>query len=298
MAEKKKWPQKLAELLDKTFEKNQFWIEPGILPKGGTMLFGGAAAIGKSFVLLEISRALATGTRPFDSSLFSVPQKAKVLVIEQELGERELQERSSQTFARHKPLQYSENLYYLSKVPEMQLNEAEGAKYLHEAIGKVEPNIVMLDPISMFHHYDENSNSEIGELFRRLEKIKESYANLDLSFIITHHFRKPSTSTWNKPDPLSPYNFSGSQRWFNTPDTRVTFNRTKNLADGSGWFLESRWIPRMGKQLEDITFLITPNNEEAQVRIHSGGGDKDGVESKKPLPMVARKTTKKGEDID
>lgn len=263
------------------------------------MLFGGEAKIGKSLVMLELARSLATGTRPFDSSLFSVPSKAKVLIVEQELGEMELQNRSSQTFSRHKPLQYSENIYTLSKVPEMQLNEPEGAKYLHEAIGKVEPNVVILDPISMFHHYDENSNSEIGELFRRLEKIKESYANLDLSFILSHHFRKPSTSTWNKPDPLSPYNFSGSQRWFNTPDTLVTFHKTKTLKDNSGWFLDSRWVPRMGKQLEDITLLLEPKNEEAQVRVHSGGGDPDGVESKKPLPMVARKMPpRREEDID
>jgi len=261
------------------------------------MLFGGAAKIGKSYIMLELARALATATRPFDSDLFTVPQKAKVLVIEQELGEYELQKRLQLTLSNHTPFSYENTFNYLSKVPDMQLNQHEGFKYLYEEIEKSKPNVVFLDPISMFHGFDENSNSEIGELFRRLDKIKEAFQDLDLSFVLSHHFRKPSNSSYGKPsDNLSPYNFSGSQRWFNTPDTLATFDRGKTLEDKSGWFLNSRWIPRKGRQPDDIVFLVEPENTERQVRIYSGGGDKDGGGGK-PLPIVKRFSKAKNQDI-
>lgn len=297
MSVSRKYPEKLSALLNKSLPKDLFWIEPSILPKRGTMLFGGAAKIGKSYIMLELARALATATRPFDSDLFTVPQKAKVLVIEQELGEYELQKRSEITVQNHIPLTYEETFYYLSIAPDMQLNQHEGFKYLYECVEKVEPNVVFLDPISMFHGFDENSNSEIGELFRRIEKIKEAFRHKDLAFVLSHHFRKPASSTYGKPsDPLSPYNFSGSQRWFNTPDTLATFTRGKTLADKSGWFVDSRWIPRKGKQPDDITFLVKPEDPERQVRIHHGGGDRDGGDDR-PLPIVKRFTKAKNEDV-
>ena len=305
MTEKKerKKAQKVSELLQKDLPKNLFYLEPAILPKGGVMLFGGEAKIFKSGIMIELARALATGTRPFDSEIFTVPKKARVLLVEQELGENELQKRLSHTLARHKHVQFDEYLYYLSVVPDMQLNTPDGLGYLHEQIVSIKPNVVILDPISMFHGYDENSNTEIGELFKRLAKIKESVPELELSFILSHHFKKPSTAKWNKPDPLTPYNFSGSQRWFNTPDTLVTFNRTKTLSDKSGWYLDSRWIPRRGKQLDDITFIVKPEDEECQIRVFMGGNDVKKDEKPKretKLPFVVsiedEKKRKKNKD--
>lgn len=268
------------------------------------MLFGGLAATGKSLVMLELARALCTGTRPFDSALFSVPKKCNVLIIEQELGEYELQKRLSHTLSRHKYTQYSDTLHYLSSVPEMQLNLSDGLNYLYEEIERTQPNVVFLDPISMFHHYDENSNSDIGELFRRLEIVRAQFPHLDIAYVLSHHFRKPPTSNWSKPDPLNMYNFSGSQRWCNTPDTRVTFHRSKNLPDKSGWFLQSRWVPRRGKQLEDITFICKPEESDGAVRVFSGGGDKEGIvsteESKLPFLKLhdENKKRKKDKEID
>lgn len=239
--------------------------------------------------MLEFARCLATGFRPFDSPLFWVPERAKVLLIEQELGEHELHKRTSTTFARHKPTQYADNIYYLSQVPEMQINEPNGLQYLVDAIDHVKPNVVFLDPISMFHGFDENSNTEIGLLFQRLAKIRAGYANEELSFVISHHFKKPGMGQY-KADPLDAYNFSGSQRWYNTPDTRVTFNRYKDLPDSSGWYVNSRWIPRRGKKLDDIKFLITPTDEHCQIRVVSGETDVETGEKAKLLPDI-KKTT-------
>jgi len=63
----------------------------------------------------------------------------------------------------------------------------------------------------------------------------------------------------------------------------------------------------MGKQLDDITFLIRPEDEDCQVQVHSGGGDKDGTcgpttlgstASSSKLPFVVSREREKEREID
>jgi len=268
-------PISFADLLEKELPPDQFWIEPGILPKRGTWLFGGEAKIGKSFIMLELARALATKTRPFGSHVFSVPEECRVLFIEQELGEYELKKRVKETFIKHKKHSFRKNVFALSKIPEMQLSVPDGVKLLVDAIDEVKPNIVMLDPISMFHGYDENNNSEIAELFRRIELIKKAYLSLDLSFVISHHFKKPPTyrNANDSFDDLSAYNFSGSQKWFNTPDTITTVKRVLTYPDNTGWHIRTRWVTRQGQPPNDMIFKIEPSNKDGIVQVYQVVGE-------------------------
>ena len=74
------------------------WVEPAILPKGGLLLFGGESKIGKSFLVLEMMRALATGEDMFGNPQFVIPERAKVVLIEQELGDYILRGRAVEVF--------------------------------------------------------------------------------------------------------------------------------------------------------------------------------------------------------
>ena len=74
------------------------WVEPAISPKGGLLLFGGESKIGKSFLVLEMMRALATGEDMFGNPQFVIPERAKVVLIEQELGDYILRGRAVEVF--------------------------------------------------------------------------------------------------------------------------------------------------------------------------------------------------------
>ncbi len=52
-------PWNMAELIERPLPERQCYIEPAVLPYGGCMLFGGWAKVGKSFIMLELARAVA-----------------------------------------------------------------------------------------------------------------------------------------------------------------------------------------------------------------------------------------------
>jgi hypothetical protein len=281
-------PQKVSDLLEEHIIPNPCWVDPFLLPKGGLWLLGGLAKIGKSFITLELARALSTGTRPFDSHYFTVGEPARVLLCEQEIGRIGLQKRISDTIARHPVHQLSENFWILSKCPELQISTEEGRKILFNACKIVEPNVVILDPISKLHGYDENNNQEIEEMFRRLAQLRGEFEHTGMGMILTHHFRKPSK--YENYDHLDPYNFAGSRKWFDSPDTITTVQRTKTLADKSGWIVRTRWELRHGEPLEEMDFIIKPKDLEGQVKFLSLAEDADQMPVKTKLPQPAVKT--------
>src|SRR5277367_3161954 len=90
---------RVSELLRRDFPDNPSFIEPSLLTKGGTLLLGGEAKCGKSFVMLEFCRALTTGKPLFGNPLFTVPEPVKVLYVEAENGERSCKERLTKIMA-------------------------------------------------------------------------------------------------------------------------------------------------------------------------------------------------------
>ena len=303
-------PRSLVELMEEEPPDEPCWIDPYVLPKGGVFLLGGEGKVGKSLIALELARALATGTRPFDSSLFTIREPARVLLCEQEVGMRSLRERSIIAFSRHKWSAVKENLFYLSQVPNLQLSSDEGRQILFDACVKVQPNVVVLDPISKMHGYEENSNTEIAELFRRLAILRSEFSHTGLALILTHHFRKKSNS--DSHDPLDKYNFSGSRKWVDDPDTIATVHRYKEIKDKAGrvesWFIRSSWTLRHGKPLPNLELFLKPEDTDGPVTFHAVEGDTsalprttlpklDRVEKKEKSTPLRRVVNISGEEI-
>jgi len=272
-------PQPLSALLAKQFPPDMFWLEPNILPKGGIMLFGGQAKIGKSFIALELIRALASGTSPFDYPLLQVPKAAKVLLIEQELGEYGLQKRIKTLFPPSVMSACNDNLWYLSMVPELKLDEVRGYDKLRKIVDKVKPNILVLDPISKMHNYEEQSNSQIGELLSKLSKLRKEFRELGLSIIMSHHFGKPPKTDSGKDsiDPLSPYNFRGASRWFDDVDAAVPVCRLGELTTLPHFATEiqTRWILRHGEELDDTIMTFNRKNDHRVIFDRFADGNKN-----------------------
>src|SRR5229473_198865 len=82
-----------VDLFATQFPPDFSYVEPGILVKGGTLLLGGLAKIGKSLVMMEVARSICTGKPLFNNPQFHVPAKKKVLYIEAENGPRSVKDR-------------------------------------------------------------------------------------------------------------------------------------------------------------------------------------------------------------
>lgn len=242
------------------------WIDPFCLPKRGIMLLAGEAKVAKSFFLLEIARALATGTQLFGNPFFRVTEQCRVLMVEQELGPWGFGQRVKKIFARHNPSAYANTFNYLSKEPDWRFDTPKGRDHIRETIIDYRPNIVILDPISYFYSVDDTNASNVGDLFRQIEHMKQMGLTDEMAVLVSHHMKKPPVGKNNRDgyDPLDPYNIRGSEKWFSAPDTIVTCNRLKG-GTKDRWYVDTRWKTRHGEEPPDVQFLVTPDDLTSQV---------------------------------
>lgn len=246
-----------SELRSRELPEVRWWIDP-ILPRGGTLLTGGEAGIGKSFIALEYIRALASGTPLFGHSRILPPGPARVLYVEQELGEAGLQERIRKVFA-EESAETAERCLYISKDTGIRLDSDEGIRRLRDHVYEFYPDVLVLDPVGYMMVGDENSNQAVNIIFQNLEWLKGT--NPDLGIILVHHFAKPPRSQDARYDPLEAYNFRGASAWKDRPDTRQTLTRVG--CSGGGWCLKTRYVTRHGRSPGELFLRV---GEDLRVR--------------------------------
>lgn len=265
-------PRRLVtDLILKPPQETPCWIDSAVLPKGGVLLFGGESKIGKSFLCLEMVRALATGTPLFGREEFRVRERARVLLVEQELGEFMLQPRVLKVFEEERAAgrlpDLDEWLYYESKNPKVSLSTTEGREQLAEWVERARPNVVILDPIGKLHAYAENEAGPINVLFMHLAALRDRFRDLGLSVVMTHHFGKLSPDPRSARDELDPLNFRGSSRWVSDPDSLITVKRLRKhkvVRDGEKWTwweLRMKFTLRAGTEPEDCYCSVNLHND-------------------------------------
>lgn len=267
-------PESVQSLIDTELPEVPAWIAPGVLPKRGILLFGGNAKIGKSFFAMEIGRSLVTGRNPFDCPFLSCPEKANVLLLDGELGKWTLKDRMSKTFASEPDKEaMSKRFFQISQPRGVRIDSSGHVDLIVRWIRECGANVLIIDPISKFHSYDENSNTEIARLFGKLEDIQDRCSDLDLSIILAHHTAKPPTMPGPDFNKFSPYVFRGAAKFFDSPDSLVVCNRIPKVKIGeNGWIVETSWTLRSGiSPLEEGTRFHVLENEDGRV-IYKGSG--------------------------
>ena len=260
--------ERVIDLLARDFPDNPSYIDPMILTKGGTLLLGGEAKVGKSFIMLELCRALTTGTPFMDNPSLKVPEPLRTLYIDAEVGERTNKARVLKIFNKADPRIWADNFYHVSKNLELQLDSHRGVAYFGDLIRDVRPNVLVLDPISFMHHGDENSAHDVGSLFLTLARLKERGRDEQLSIVFSHHFRKPPFGQYAIGyDYLGEYNFRGSSKWKDGGDTILTMSREDNFANADGseaWKLKLRFLCRHGPSAPEGEYAF---NRDGDLRI-------------------------------
>ena len=289
-------PPSFLDLRDKTFPDIPYWIGPMFLPKSGKLLLGGEAKIGKSWAVLELIRALATGQSAFGHDDFNVSAPCKVLFLEQEVKERGLKERVVDAFVRGPdPLTDEEigRIYYVSGDPRVCISEDSGRRFILDNVKHVQPNVIVLDPISKMHFYNESDATEISMLFAFFDFLIHEFKDLELSVVFTHHYKKPPTQRDETYDPLEPYNFRGSTKWKDDPDTIMTLKRMKNIRAGhEAWRCHSRIVFRQAASPPEAVYTFNAENDrrglfDHLVEVPSSIVPELGKRSAGDLPAVA-----------
>lgn len=279
-------PERVVDLLARQIETAPAYIAQNILTRNGTLLLGGEAKVGKSFLMLELARALTTGGLFLGNADFKVENPVRVIYIEAENGEVTTQKRIREIFKDEDTRVWENNFFHRSKDLDYQFDTAEGVGHFVKDVTNIRPNILILDPISFMFHKDENSAPDVGNLYLALARLKELGKAEDMSIVMSHHFKKPPYGQGAEGyDDLSEYNFRGSSKWKDGGDSLITMHRgkTSRHPDGSEWWtLKMRFLTRHGSSPPESWYAF---NQAQDLRIRARVGDegkpKEKVEMRK-----------------
>lgn len=221
-----------------------------VIPRGGKVLFGGETKIGKSWLSLNMIRALITKEPLFNVSQFVTHQQCRVLLIDQELGPASLGERCAQVFDDVPHNILKEQALVLSRFRGMKLTDLRAQQWIIDQCLAEKIQILYFDPIGKMHSYEENDNTAMNKFFDILDRILEATKEQEMSIIMTHHFSKSPKDNAVKWDKLALGNFRGAGVFISDPDTLITVNRIPDTGGREDqWKYQTRWTFRHGKDL-------------------------------------------------
>ena len=199
-----------TELLKKEFPPGQLWVEKGLIPKGGYILLAGPTKEGKTTLSLQLSLHLITKTTFLNQ--FPIPERARILYLFAENtlpGLRRILQKQVLAAKRFSWEISSENLSDLILQPghHISFDNKKGIQLTDELIRQHNPDLIILDPISLFTGGDLNKLDTVTRLINNLLDIG---IKRDCTWIIVSHYRKPSEQ---KIDPI--YQVIGSSGFGN-----------------------------------------------------------------------------------
>jgi hypothetical protein len=147
-------------------------------------VIGGAPKCAKTWLGLDLALSVATGTACLGR--YAVPRPGPVLVYLAEDALAVVRQRV-EGMARHRGLELAGVNLHVITVPALRLDREPHRQRLLETVRRLQPRLLLLDPLVRLHGIDENSATEVAGL---LAYFRELQRQLDLSVILVHHTRK------------------------------------------------------------------------------------------------------------
>ncbi len=173
---------RVAEIV--TQDDSPRWLIDQLWGAGAVGVIGGAPKCSKTWLALDMSLSVATGTTCLDR--YAVPEPGPVLIYLAEDSLAMVRERV-EGIARHRGVNLDEVPLHVITAPVLRLDREPHRTQLRETAKQLRPRLLLLDPLVRLHGIDENHAGEVAELlayFRSLQR------ELDLSVVLVHHTRK------------------------------------------------------------------------------------------------------------
>ncbi len=212
-------PKTLANLMNIKFPKSR-WIVEDLIPCEGITLLSAAPASFKTWLALDIAINVAKGSDFLDK--YST-QKSNVLIIDEESGERMLQERFKSLGA---PLDLP--IYYFSRQG-FKMNDFNDVDKLISTCEEYDIKLAIFDSLVRIHSGDENSSRDMSKLLNLFKQLSDK----GVSCLILHHNVK--NNGMNSYSPANSMRGSGDilaaadvHMALSQSGERVTIQQTKN----------------------------------------------------------------------
>lgn len=172
------------EIYNKDFPETQ-WLIEGLIPIGFGVI-GGRPKLGKSFLGLQISCSIATGS---DFLGYQV-NKGKVLYLALEDTPRRIKAR-----LRKQNFPLSNSIHFVFDFPSF---DEKGFEILDKVAKSKAYNLIIIDTATRF--LGRSDQMEIGEMSEKFGMIQKLAQNYNLTILCIDHFRKPTQTL--DPDPI------------------------------------------------------------------------------------------------
>ena len=178
-------PETLADVLDSEDDPLDAVITDGgegaVLTTDGQGFIVGMAGLGKTNLILRISRGLCEGSYALG---YQVPVPRRVLHIALEGSKRGLNRRLRKVWDGADPEAISRYERWKTR---LNLAEPADLNRLDIAIQRARPEVLIIDPLRNAHPWDENKSDESAKLMAILDNI---IATHHVALILIHHSRK------------------------------------------------------------------------------------------------------------
>lgn len=164
------------------------WCVEGLIPSQGVAILGGPPGLGKSWMLLELALAHITG-EPWLGRFHT--KRGRVLYVDEESPPGLVPFRLQKLVNARTHNIPSDNLQF-ALGQGLCLTESASLERFRQTLSVTQPSLVIIDSLIRVHHYQENSASEMAQLFG---VIKELMREFDLTVVIADHQKKPGVGT-------------------------------------------------------------------------------------------------------
>jgi hypothetical protein len=167
-----------------TEQTRERWLIDQLWTAAAVGVIGGAPKCSKTWLALDMSVSVATGTACLGH--YEVPQPGPVLVYLAEDSLAIVRERV-EGIARHRGLDLDSVPVHVITAPVLRLDGEPHRTQLRETARQLGPRLLLLDPLVRLHGIDENHAGEVAELLAYFRSLQREF---NLSVALVHHTRK------------------------------------------------------------------------------------------------------------
>lgn len=170
------------------WDKEVEWIVPGMIPKQASCILGGMQGLGKTWLLLDLARAVASGT-PW-LGIFPV-QQGSVLYIDEESAPQLMRYRLRKLLASYPGIDPGKLPIAFRIGAGLNLSQPESRGQLMKELRDNIPSLVIVDSLVRVHGVEENNAAELRDTFAEVKKMVDEFG---FSFVFADHVNKMSVS--------------------------------------------------------------------------------------------------------
>ena len=160
------------------------WLVEDLWARAGVGVIGGAPKCCKSWLGLDLALSVASATPCLGR--FAVTAPGPVLLYLAEDAPAIVRARLTGLCA-HRGLDLGVLPLHVITTWSLSLDLARDQRRLHDAVRRLRPRLLLLDPFVRLHRIDENSAADVSALLGYLRALQREH---DLAVIVVHHARK------------------------------------------------------------------------------------------------------------